>query len=161
LWVVFGQIRYQETEQWKETMSDQTYYTVLGISETASQDEIDRAYRSSIEAYQVLSDSTQRSTYDQQLAQGRRQNARTPSPLLSCEVFSKRIGCSVDEAKDLLAGRLPITLALARKLQSELGASVEFWISQPFEADSPGPFAGMAVILFFIGVGYTVFSYCH
>ena len=142
-------------------MSDKTYYTVLGISETASQDEIDRAHRRSIEAYRVLSDSTQRSFYDQQLAQGRRQNARTPSPLLSSEVFSKRMECSVDEAKDLLAGRLPITPALARKLQSELGASVEFWMSQPFEADSPGPVAGMTVILFFIGIGYAVFSYCH
>jgi len=142
-------------------MGDKTYYTVLGISETASQDEIDRAYRSSIEAYHVLSDSIQRSFYDQQLAQSRRQNAPAPSPLLSCEVFSKRMGCSVDEARDLLAGRLSITPALAQKLQSELGASVEFWMSQPFEADSPGPFAGMAVILFFIGIGYAVFTYCH
>lgn len=142
-------------------MSDKTYYTVLGISENASQDEIDRAYRSSIEAYEVLSDSTQRSSYDRQLAQGRQQNARTPSPLLSSEVFSKRMGCSIREAKDLLAGKLPITCAMARKLQSELGASVEFWMSQPFEADSPGPVAGMAVILFSIGIGYMVFSYCH
>jgi len=142
-------------------MSDDTHYSVLGIPETATQGEIERRYQSFIEAYQVLSDSTQRSSYDQHLAQGRRQNARTPSSLLSCEVFSKRMGCSVDEAKDLLAGRLSITPALARKLQSELGASVEFWMSQPFEADSPGPFAGMAVILFFIGIGYAVFSYCH
>jgi curved DNA-binding protein CbpA len=56
-------------------MSDETHYTVLGISEAATQDEIDRRYRNLIEAYHVLSDSTQRSSYNQQLAQHRQQNA--------------------------------------------------------------------------------------
>ena len=60
-------------------MSDDTYYTILSISETATQDEIDRAYRNFIEAYQVLSDSTQRSSYDQQLVQHRQQNAPAPT----------------------------------------------------------------------------------
>jgi curved DNA-binding protein CbpA len=60
-------------------MSDDTHYTILGITETATQDEINRAYRSFIEAYQVLSDSTQRSSYDQQLVQYRQQNAPAPT----------------------------------------------------------------------------------
>ena len=60
-------------------MSDDTYYTLLGISETATQDEIDRAYRNFIEAYQALSDPTQRSFYDQQLVQHRQHNAPAPT----------------------------------------------------------------------------------
>jgi len=146
-------------------MSDGTYYTVLGISDTATQDEIDRAYRSVIEAYRVLSDSTQRSSYDQQLALHRQQYTPTPTAppkaALTCplypEVFSKQIGCSVDEAKDFLAGRLPITPALARKLQSEFGLSFEFWMSQPFEEDSINFFTMMASSLFLIGLGYAAF----
>ncbi len=55
-------------------MSDETHYTVLGISEAATQDEIERRYREFIAAYHVLSDSTQRTSYDQQLAQGCQQN---------------------------------------------------------------------------------------
>ena len=62
-------------------MSDETHYTVLGISEAATQDEIDRRYRNLIEAYHVLSDLTQRTSYDQQLAQGCQQNApSSPAP---------------------------------------------------------------------------------
>lgn len=56
-------------------MSDQSYYTILGICETATQDEIERAYRNFVEAYHVLSDSIQRSRYDQQLARYRQQDA--------------------------------------------------------------------------------------
>lgn len=145
-------------------MSDGTYYTLLGISETATQDEIDRAYRGIAEAYWVLADSTERSSYDQQLAK-RRQYAPAPKGTLkadsSCplypEVLSKRVGCSIDKAKDLLAGRLPISPALARKLQSEFGWSLEFWMSQPFERDSTNPLAVMAIIVFFIGLGYLAF----
>jgi HTH-type transcriptional regulator / antitoxin HigA len=51
---------------------------------------------------------------------------------LSLAVFSKHIGCSIDETKDLLAGRIAMTLTLARKLESELGSSVEFWMSRDF-----------------------------
>jgi plasmid maintenance system antidote protein VapI len=51
---------------------------------------------------------------------------------ISIAAFSKRIGRSLDETKDLLAGRLTITLALARKLQSEIGSSAEFWMSRDF-----------------------------
>jgi curved DNA-binding protein CbpA len=63
-------------------MRNETHYTALGISETATHDEINRAYQNFIEAYQVLSDSNQRSSYDQQLAQHRQQNAaaRPPQP---------------------------------------------------------------------------------
>jgi curved DNA-binding protein CbpA len=52
-------------------MNDDTLYTVLGISETATQDEIMQAYRDCVEAYEVLSDSTQRLAYDRQLAESR------------------------------------------------------------------------------------------
>ncbi len=51
---------------------------------------------------------------------------------LSLAAFSKRIGCSIDEAKDLLAGRLVMSVGLARKLHAELGATVEFWMSRDF-----------------------------
>ena len=81
--------------------SGATHYTVLGLSETATEYEIKRAYRRLIrqihpdkfanaspgwklasekesrelnEAYYVLSDSTQRSSYDQYLAQHRQQH---------------------------------------------------------------------------------------
>ena len=56
-------------------MSDCTYYTVLGLPETATQSEIERKYRELNTAYLVLSDLTLRSTYDQLLAQHRKQRA--------------------------------------------------------------------------------------
>jgi plasmid maintenance system antidote protein VapI len=166
--IATGQIQEQEL-RWRETMSDETYYTVLGISDTATQDEIDRAYQNLIEAYHVLSDSTERSSYDQQLAERRRQSPAAPTEMpkaapsscLSRYVLSKRIGFSADEAKDLLAGRLPINPTLARTLQSELGSSVEFWMSQPFEEDAINPFAVMAIVVFFTGLGYAVFLLAH
>lgn len=51
---------------------------------------------------------------------------------LSLAAFSKRLGCSIDETKDLLAGRIAMSLGLARKLHAELGATVEFWMSRDF-----------------------------
>ena len=143
-------------------MSDGTYYSLLGIPESAAIDEIERAYWSVREAYRMLSDPIQRSFYDQRLAQQRQQKALAPAwpPKVSStcplypEVFSTHTGCSVDEAKNFLAGRVPITESLARKLQSEFGSPLEFWMSQPFLEDPTSPFAIMASSLLLIGLGY-------
>jgi len=62
-------------------MSADTYYAVLGIPETATQDEIQQAYRDFVQAFGVLSDSAQRLTYDQQLEQRRKQDAPAPPQL--------------------------------------------------------------------------------
>lgn len=51
---------------------------------------------------------------------------------MSLAAFSQRIGCSIDETRDLLAGRVAMSLGLARRLHAELGASVEFWMSRDF-----------------------------
>jgi plasmid maintenance system antidote protein VapI len=37
---------------------------------------------------------------------------------LSLAAFSKRIGCSIDDAKDLVAGRMVMSVSLARKLHA-------------------------------------------
>jgi curved DNA-binding protein CbpA len=54
-------------------MSDDTYYIVLGLPETATQAEIVRRCREFIVAYLVLSDSTLRLSYDQLLTRQRQQ----------------------------------------------------------------------------------------
>jgi len=51
---------------------------------------------------------------------------------LSLSEFSRRIGESPDAVNDLLQGRAAISIALARKLEAVLGASVEFWMSRDF-----------------------------
>ena len=88
-------------------MSDDTYYTILNVKETASSAEIKTAYRDLIrqvhpdtiaslgpylrkmaedkakeinEAYSILSDSSKRRDYDRQLAEYRRQNASQAHP---------------------------------------------------------------------------------
>lgn len=98
-------------------MSDDTYYTVLNVPETASLSEIKGAYRDLIrqvhpdtisnlapylrriaeekakeitEAYSVLSSSNKRQEYDEQLAAYRRQtNADTPPPPRSQQASSQ------------------------------------------------------------------------
>jgi HTH-type transcriptional regulator/antitoxin HigA len=47
--------------------------------------------------------------------------------------FARRIEQSTEYAEDLLQGRAAITIAVARKLEHVLGASVEFWISRDFQ----------------------------
>ena len=46
--------------------------------------------------------------------------------------FAESVGCDVENALGLLQGRVPITVSLARRLSSVLGASVEFWMSRDF-----------------------------
>lgn len=52
---------------------------------------------------------------------------------VSIDDFSHTIDHTLEQTRDLLLGRLPITIALARKLQKVLGGSVEFWMSRDFQ----------------------------
>jgi curved DNA-binding protein CbpA len=63
----------------RKAMSD-TYYIALGLSETATQADIERRRREFIAAYLVLSDSTLRSSYDELLARQRQQRASAIPP---------------------------------------------------------------------------------
>lgn len=47
--------------------------------------------------------------------------------------FAKKIGKTLKDTKDLLQGRTTITIAVARKLEIVLGASVEFWMSRDYQ----------------------------
>ncbi len=47
--------------------------------------------------------------------------------------FAQKIGYSSQDVTNLLQGRATITLAIARKLEHVLGASVEFWMSRDFQ----------------------------
>jgi plasmid maintenance system antidote protein VapI/Zn-dependent peptidase ImmA (M78 family) len=51
----------------------------------------------------------------------------------SIAAFAQLMEQPVDRLLDLLEGRTPITIAIARKLSSVLGASVEFWMARDFE----------------------------
>ncbi|WP_337171920.1 ImmA/IrrE family metallo-endopeptidase [Gemmatimonas aurantiaca] len=44
--------------------------------------------------------------------------------------FAKRVELPVDDVSALLEGRLAISLGLARRLESEIGASVAFWLAR-------------------------------
>jgi len=50
----------------------------------------------------------------------------------SAEDFSEKIELSLSETHDLIEGRYWITIGLARKLESVIGGSVEFWMSREF-----------------------------
>ncbi len=52
---------------------------------------------------------------------------------LSITEFAQRIGQTPEHVRDLLQGRLTITIAIARQLERVLGASVEFWMSRDFQ----------------------------
>jgi plasmid maintenance system antidote protein VapI len=52
---------------------------------------------------------------------------------ISVNELAKRIEQSPEYTNDLLQGRAPITLAIARRLGQVLGATVEFWLSRDFE----------------------------
>jgi plasmid maintenance system antidote protein VapI/Zn-dependent peptidase ImmA (M78 family) len=52
---------------------------------------------------------------------------------LSLSEFGLRIGQTQEYVKNLLQGRATITLAIARRLERVLGASVEFWMSRDFQ----------------------------
>lgn len=52
---------------------------------------------------------------------------------ISMVEFAQRIGHKPEDAKDLLQGRASITIAVARRLERFLGASVEFWMSRDYQ----------------------------
>jgi plasmid maintenance system antidote protein VapI len=52
---------------------------------------------------------------------------------LSIDEFADRVGQSREQVNDLLRGRLPITLGLARQLEKVIGGSVEFWMARDFQ----------------------------
>ena len=52
---------------------------------------------------------------------------------LSEKQFAQKIGESEEYVRDLLGGREPITLELARQLEETLGASTEFWMSRDYQ----------------------------
>ena len=108
-------------------MSEETYYTVLGVVETATADEIRRTYRSLLkkihpdtvstlseetrrgaeeatreinEAYSILSDPGQRAEYDYHLAEQRRARAANPdipSPQSAATHFQNANGISSED----------------------------------------------------------------
>ena len=47
--------------------------------------------------------------------------------------FARQIGHPLDYARSLLQGRATITIAIARKLERVLGASIEFWMARDFQ----------------------------
>lgn len=49
---------------------------------------------------------------------------------ISISKFASSMGLSISEANDLLEGHTSITIALARKLTTVLGASIEFWMAR-------------------------------
>jgi len=51
---------------------------------------------------------------------------------LPVEEFSKRMDHSQSQTDDLIHGRLPMTIGMARRLGEVLGASVAFWMSRDF-----------------------------
>ena len=52
---------------------------------------------------------------------------------LRVDEFARRIEQPQEYASDLLQGRATITVAVARRLEQVLGASVEFWVSRDFQ----------------------------
>lgn len=52
---------------------------------------------------------------------------------LSMSDFCRQAGLTTDAAKDLIAGQSTITIGVARKLSSVLGAPVQFWMSRDFQ----------------------------
>ncbi|MBI3365989.1 MAG: ImmA/IrrE family metallo-endopeptidase [Ignavibacteriae bacterium] len=52
---------------------------------------------------------------------------------LSVIEFAEHMSQTIEDANDLLQGRATITMAVARRLERVLGASVEFWMSRDFQ----------------------------
>ncbi len=52
---------------------------------------------------------------------------------VSITEFTERMGHTREAMEDLLHGRATITIAMARKLEKVIGASLEFWMSRDFQ----------------------------
>ena len=52
---------------------------------------------------------------------------------LSKVQFAQLLGSSTEKTSDLLEGRVPITIGIARRLEHVIGGSVEFWVSRDFQ----------------------------
>lgn len=52
---------------------------------------------------------------------------------LTEEEFASRIDYKIEDVKDLIQGRIAITLGTARQLEQVLGASVEFWMTRDYQ----------------------------
>lgn len=52
---------------------------------------------------------------------------------ISIEEFARQLGETVERTEALIQGKAPITIGTARKLNSAIGATIEYWMSRDFQ----------------------------